>query len=200
MIVADLSKPEQILKIFNDYFKANPVDILLNCSSGPLPKNILQCKINDFQTVFNQHFLSVHIITKKAIEGMKEKKYGRIINVLGTSINEPIPDFGLSSIKAATANWTKILSQEVGKYNITVNNILPGPTDTNELKKIITLLAKKQKISKEELLKRVSADTSVGRIAKPEEIANMILFVASEYSSYISGTNISVDGGYTKSI
>jgi 3-oxoacyl-[acyl-carrier protein] reductase len=200
IVVADLSNPKQISKTFNNFFKKSPVDILLNNSSGPLPKNIFVTKARDFQTVFNQHFLSVHIITQKAVEVMKKVNYGRIINILGTSIKEPIQGLSLSSIKAATANWAKILSNEVGKYNITVNNILPGPTNTKELNRIVSLLARSENISKEEYLKKVGDDTDIGRIATAKEIANVILFVASEYSSFVTGTNIFVDGGYTSSI
>lgn len=200
-IVADLSKPNSSLKTFNDFFKKNyNIDILVNNSSGPLPKNILDCRMKDFQEVFNQHFLSVHVLTKKVMRGMKERKFGRIINILGTSIKEPIPCLGLSSVKAATSLWAKTLSREVGKYNITVNNILPGPTNTRELKQIIKTLAKNEGLNERDYLKKVCADVDLGKIAKPKEIASVILFIASDYASYITGTNIFVDGGYSRSI
>ena len=197
-IVADLSKPKCASKIFNDLFeKISHIDILVNNSSGPLPKNLLDCEMQDFQSVFNQHFLSVHLMTQKAITIMKERKFGRIINILGTSIKEPIPGLGLATIKAATSLWAKTLSMEVGKYNITVNNVLPGPTDTREFKKIIKALAKKEKIIEKEYLRKVCANIDLGKIANPKEIAYVILFIASDYASYITGTNIFVDGGYS---
>jgi 3-oxoacyl-[acyl-carrier protein] reductase len=200
MVIADLQDTNNISKIFDSFFNKNPINILVNNSGGPLPKNILECNIQEFNSVFNQHFLSTHIITKKAIENMIKSKFGRIINISGTSIKEPIPGLGLSAIRIASSSWSKMLSKEVGKYNITVNNILPGPTDTKELKNIVQILAKKEKVNIGDFITSVSKNMDIGRIGLPQEIANFVLFIASEYSSFLTGSNIVIDGGYTHSI
>lgn len=201
IIEADLVNTNQIENIMNTLVKKHEqIDILVNNSSGPLPKNVLSCNTDDFQRVFNQHFLSVNIITKAVIDLMKKHKYGRVVNVLGTSIKEPIPGLGLSSIKAVTSVWAKSLSKEVGRYNITVNNILPGPTNTKELKDIIGIFSKNENLSETEYLKKICRQIDLGRIAKADEIANVITFICSEYASFVTGSNIFVDGGYTTSI
>ena len=201
VIEGDLSKPDQITQIVEIFVKDhNRLDILVNNSGGPLPKNILKCETQDYQHVFNQQFLSVQVITSKVIELMRNNNFGRIINILGTSIKEPIRELPLSSVKAITEVWAKALSKEVGKFNITVNNILPGPTNTNELKKIVKILAMNEGISDVEYLIKVTNNTALGRIAEAKEIANLITFIASENSSYLTGANIIVDGGYTSGL
>lgn len=196
----DLMKTSEVIKFSNSYLKKNSIDILVNNSGGPLPRDILKCTISDYQNVFNQHFLAVNILTLEAVKNMMKNRYGRIINILGTSIIEPIPNLSLSCIKSTTANWSKSLSKKIARYNVTINNILPGPTNTPELKEISNILSKAEGINQKQYYKNLINSIDVKRVADPKEIAYLTLFLASEYSSYITGSSLVIDGGYSKSI
>ena len=200
-IEADLSQISDIVcKVGNLLEDINKLDIIINNSSGPLPLSFAQCTKDDYMYYFNQIFLSATEITRLGIAYMKRNKYGRIVNITGTSTVEPIEGMTLSSIKSIYLTWAKSISKELGPYNITVNNVLPGPTDTNELKKVIDILSRKNRVSYEEYTKMIINSMAIKRIAKPEEIANLVLFLVSEYASFITGSNFKIDGGYTKGI
>ena len=127
--------------------------------------------------------------------------YGRIVNIISTSVKAPIPGLGVSNtIRAAVANWAKTLSIELGAYGITVNNVLPGFTNTNRLKSLIDKKAKIQKKSKEEVASLMKSQVPAGRFGEAEEIANAVAFLSSPAASYINGINVPVDGGRTKSL
>ena len=127
---------------------------------------------------------------------MKSDKYGRIINVISTSVKEPIPNLGVSNVtRGAVANWAKTLSREVSSFGITVNNILPGATNTARLKSIISELASKQGSNSKTIENEMKNKIPARRIAQPEEIAYAIAFLASPAASYINGINLPVDGG-----
>ena len=130
---------------------------------------------------------------------MKKQKYGRIINIISTSIKQVIPGLGVSNtIRGAVAQWGKTLALELGEYGITVNNILPGYTKTDRLSELSIAKAKELSVSKEQIEDMWAESTALKRLAEPHEIANTILFLASEESSYITGHNLAVDGGRYK--
>ena len=132
---------------------------------------------------------------------MKKNNFGRIINIISTSVKEPIPNLGLSNItRAAIASWAKTLSNEVGKYGITVNNILPNSVNTPRLKFLFKNMAIQQETTFEKIKKRWIDNIPVRRIADPEEIANAVVFLASEHASYINGINLPIDGGKLNSL
>ena len=132
---------------------------------------------------------------------MKKERFGRIINVISTSVKEPIEGLGVSNtIRNAVGNWSKTLSFELGAYGITVNNVLPGFTETERLNEIIKVKAEKAKTTFDEMKEIMKNYTPAKRFAKPEETANTIVFLASEAAGYINGVNIPVDGGRTKSL
>jgi len=132
---------------------------------------------------------------------MKAAGYGRIINIISTSVKQPIPNLGVSNtIRAAVANWAKTLSSELGASGITVNNILPGFTDTERLKQIVDTRANMAGVSPDEMLGRMSKDVPAKRIALPEEIAYAACFLAGPSAAYINGINLPVDGGRTKNL
>ena len=132
---------------------------------------------------------------------MKERSFGRIINVISTSVKQPLNGLGVSNtIRGAVANWSKTLSNELGEYNITVNNVLPGATNTGRLNEIIRNKAQKQAVDEQLVKDGMASEVPMKRIAEPEEVAYAILFLASEYASYINGINLPVDGGRTKSL
>jgi len=132
---------------------------------------------------------------------MKKKKFGRIINIISTSVKEPIPNLGLSNItRSAIASWSKTLSNEVGKYGITVNNILPNSVNTQRLKSLFKKLAIQEESTYEKIKEKWIDNIPVERIAEAEKIANAAVFLASEYASYINGINLPIDGGKLNSL
>ena len=132
---------------------------------------------------------------------MKKEGYGRIVNIISTSVKAPIAGLGVSNtIRAAVANWAKTLSIELGVYNITVNNVLPGFTNTNRLKSLITKKAEIQGKTEKEIASLMKSQVPAGRFGEAEEVSNAVAFLCSPAASYINGINIPVDGGRTKSL
>lgn len=201
-IAADFQKPEVLEKKIKEYISNNPpVHILVNNSGGPGPKPISQANPDEFETAFRMHVICDQILVKAVVEGMKKEKYGRIINIISTSVKEPIKDLGVSNtIRAAVASWAKTLSLELAPFGITVNNILPGATKTERLTSLLEARTKSAGVSmygaETEWLSKIPA----GRFAEPEEIAYVITFLASPLASYVNGVSLPVDGGRTGSI
>ena len=130
---------------------------------------------------------------------MKAASYGRIINIISTSVKQPIDNLGVSNtIRAAVASWAKTLANELGQYNITVNNILPGATQTERLEEIIRREQQIKSLERVEIVRKLSSSIPMGRFGQPQEIASAALFLASPLASYINGINLPVDGGRTK--
>ena len=147
------------------------------------------------------HLVNNQILVQKVIEGMKKEGFGRIINIISTSVKAPIPGLGVSNtIRAAVANWAKTLSIEVGAYGITVNNVLPGFTDTNRLKTLITKKASVQGKTEEEIANTMKSSVPANRFGQAYETANAVAFLCSPAASYINGINLPVDGGRTASL
>lgn len=172
------------------------VHILVNNTGGPAPGAILEADPEAFARALQQHVMAAQYFTQALVPGMKADRYGRIINVLSTSVKIPIPQLGVSNtIRAAMANWAKTLAHEVGIDGITVNNVLPGFTDTPRLQQIIQKRAAAEKVSPEVIAQRMKATVPAGRFAQPEETAAAIAFLASPAAAYINGINLPVDGG-----
>ena len=201
-IVADFSNPralqEQVIKYID---KTTGFHILVNNTGGPRSGDILNASLDEFDNAFTLHVKCNHVLAQTVIPFMKETGFGRIINIISTSVKEPIPGLGVSNtIRGAVGNWSKTLSIELAPYGITVNNILPGFTETERLNEIIKIKANNEGKSIEEMTEIMKNYTPAKRFAKPEETANAVTFLASEAASYINGINIPVDGGRTKSL
>jgi len=201
-IVADFSNPLDLQeKVANFIANNHGFHILINNTGGPRSGSILDASLEEFDNAFTQHLKCNHVLAQATIPFMKKEGFGRIVNVISTSVKEPIPGLGVSNtIRNAVGNWSKTLSIEVGALGITVNNVLPGFTDTERLTEIITIKAKQAGTSIEEMAEIMKNYTPAKRFAKPEETANAIVFLASEAASYINGINVPVDGGRTKSL
>ncbi|RLD29799.1 MAG: short-chain dehydrogenase [Bacteroidetes bacterium] len=201
-IIADFFNPEDLKNKVSSFIKEHHgFHILINNTGGPRSGAILTATLEEFENTFTQHLKCNHILAQATVPFMKEQKYGRIINVISTSVKEPIEGLGVSNtIRNAVGNWSKTLSFEIGAFGITVNNILPGFTDTERLNEIINVKAKKAGTSIEEMTKIMKNYTPAKRFAQPEETANAIVFLASEAASYINGINLPIDGGRTKSL
>lgn len=198
-LCADFSKPELLREKINTFIKTNGVaHILVNNTGGPPGGLITNAKTDDFLNTFNNHLICNHILMQAVIEGMKAEKYGRIINVISTSVKQPLKGLGVSNtIRAAVANWSKTLATEVAGYGITVNNVLPGATNTQRLRSLIEAKSEKTGESVSGITNEMESEIPAGRFAEAQEIAAAIAFLASPAAAYITGINLPVDGGRT---
>lgn len=201
ILLCDFSNPSELKKIIQEHLKNYSYQILINNTGGPPAGNILDAKEEQFIVAFQNHLLCNHILSMALIPGMKQSGYGRIINVISTSVKIPIRGLGVSNtIRAAVANWSKTLSIELAPFGITVNNILPGATKTERLEEIIYNRASSFKVEAEKIEEEMLAEIPMGRFAVPAEVAAAAAFLASPLASYITGINIPVDGGRTGSL
>ena len=200
-LVADFSKPEELKKIIAAHVAGHPVHILVNNTGGPPAGPITEATEEAFISAFNQHLICNHILVKAVTPSMKKEGYGRIINIISTSVKIPLKNLGVSNtIRGAVASWAKTMANELGQYNITVNNILPGMTTTQRLTSLIDTLAKKGNTSHETVAKAMMEEVPMKRFGDATEIAAVAAFLASPAASYVNGTSIPVDGGRTGSI
>lgn len=203
-LVADFSSPKTLQDALSDAQKAGTFDgahILVNNTGGPPPNKAHEASLQSFRDAFEQHLICNQILVQTVLPFMKKEEFGRIINVISTSVKQPIENLGVSNtIRAAVANWSKTLSLELAQYGITVNNVLPGMTSTSRLDAIISNKSKTANISEEAAIHQLKETIPAYRFAEPEEIASAILFLASDKASYINGINLPVDGGRTKSL
>lgn len=201
ILVADFSKADELKEKLDGFLVGKTVHILINNTGGPAGGPVNEADIDEFRRTFNMHLICNHILMQAVKESMKTAGYGRIINVISTSVKQPLPNLGVSNtVRGAVANWSKTLANELGQFNITVNNVLPGATNTSRLKQIIEAKAAKTGRTYDDILDEMSKDSPMKRVAQPEEVANTIAFLASPAASYINGINVPVDGGRTKSL
>lgn len=200
-LVADFSEPQQLDVLVQELASRQQVAILVNNSGGPKPGPITEASPSDFEAAFQQHVICNQLLVQALLPGMKALGYGRIINLISTSVKTPLANLGVSNtIRAAVASWAKTLSNEVGKYHITVNNVLPGLTKTSRLASLVATTANNQGVSIDQIEKNMIATIPSARFAEAEDIANVIAFLASPAAAYVNGTSIRVDGGKTPSI
>lgn len=175
-----------------------PITIWVNNTGGPKAGPLSEASPDEMERAFRGHLMASQVILRALLPGMKSENYGRIINVLSTSVKVPIPNLGVSNImRAGMASWAKTLSLELGAFGITVNNILPGFTETPRLESLIGGAASKTGKSEEDVRKEWLATIPARRIGDPAETAAAITFLASPAAGYISGTSLPVDGGRT---
>ena len=195
---ANFDKPDELKENISIALKSlnKPVDILVNNSGGPHGGPLIEANEDEFRIAFERLLICNHILAKAVVPGMKEMKCGRIINIISTSIRQVIAGLGVSNtIRGSVAQWGKSLALELGEFGITVNNVLPGYTSTSRLKELAKNKFKSTGISEEDLYELWGSNTSLKRLGVPEEIAEGIAFLASDASSYITGHNLSIDGG-----
>ena len=197
-LVADFSKPDQVKNIVSTN---NSFHILINNTGGPKSGAIINASVEEFSAAFQMHVLVNQILVQAVVPFMKKQCFGRIINIISTSVKEPIPGLGVSNtIRNAVANWSKTMAGELAEFGITMNNVLPGFTDTARLDQIIKIKAAGANTSEEKMAQIMKDYVPAKRFAKPEETANAVTFLASDSASYITGVNLPVDGGRTKSL
>ncbi|WP_053976002.1 SDR family oxidoreductase [Mangrovimonas xylaniphaga] len=201
-IVADFSNPEALQQKVTDFISAHHgFHILVNNTGGPAGGPVFDAKLEEFESAFTNHLKCNHVLTQAVVPFMKEEGYGRIINVISTSVKQPLDGLGVSNtIRGAVANWSKTLANELGQFGITVNNVLPGATGTERLTEIIKNKSAKTGTSEEAAADAMKQAVPAKRFAQPEELAYAVTFLASQCASYINGINLPVDGGRTKSL
>ena len=177
-----------------------PVHILVNNAGGPPGGAILDAKETDFLLAFGRLLMAPHLLTQLLVPGMKAEGYGRIINVVSTSVREPLPNLGVSNtVRGATASWAKTLAKELPP-GITINNVLPGATATERLEKLELANAERTGRTLEQVRAEMVKTIPEGRVAEAKEIAALIAFLASPAAAYLRGQSIAADGGRLNAI
>ncbi len=201
-ICADFADVDVVARALDEQLTVVPeYQILVNNTGGPAPGPANTADSSAFLAAFNQHLINNHQITQKLLPGMKKSGYGRIINVISTSVKQPLPNLGVSNtVRGAVASWSKTMANELGQFNITVNNVLPGATNTVRLEAIIKNKAEKMGMSIEEMEAEEKSIIPMRRFGEAEEFANAVAFLASPAAGYITGVNLPVDGGRTSSM
>lgn len=197
-LCADFNQPDQLKAKITDHMKVivDQTNILVNNSGGPHGGALIDAKEDEFREAFERLLICNQIMARAVVPGMKELGEGRIINIISTSVRQVIPGLGVSNtIRGAVAQWAKTLALELGEFGITVNNVLPGYTATKRLQSLAESKAKSMGVTTEHINEIWKNNTSLKRLGKPEEIASVVAFLASDDSSYINGHDVSVDGG-----
>lgn len=200
-LVADFDNAESVKLAIENFVAQHAVHVLVNNTGGPAGGPITEASEDAFINTFNRHLICNHILAKAVMGSMKAAGYGRIINIISTSVKIPLPNLGVSNtIRGAVASWSKTMANELGQFNITVNNVLPGATSTQRLKSIIENNAAKKDSSVDAIEEAMKKEIPMRRFAEASEIANVVAFLASPAAAYINGVNIPVDGGRTGSM
>ncbi len=195
ILIADFSNNEEVKAIAAAH---NQFHILINNTGGPPGGKAIDANIEEFITAFSNHLINNQLLTKAITPYMVSEGYGRIINIISTSVKMPLNGLGVSNtIRGAVANWSKTLANELGGFGITVNNVLPGATNTVRLQSIIENKANKLSKTTEEVEAAMKAEVPAGRFAEASEVGSAIAFLASPAAGYINGINVPVDGGRT---
>ncbi len=197
-LVVDFTDYKDLKKRIKSFLAKKPIHILVNNTGGPPGGPIIEAKVKEFLKALNNHLVCNHLLTKAVIKGMKEDGYGRIINIISTSVKAPLNGLGVSNTtRGAVANWSKTMANELGPFGITVNNVLPGATNTGRLQEIIINKAAKTSVDENDVANKMKSAIPLGRFADPQEIAAAVAFLASPAAAYINGINLPVDGGRT---
>ncbi|TGE15705.1 SDR family oxidoreductase [Hymenobacter elongatus] len=202
-IVADFSEPDALAARLRDYLTLHPEGFhtLVNNTGGPAGGPILAAPIAAFRAAFEQHLVCNHLLAQAVVPGMQARGFGRIINIISTSVKQPLAGLGVSNtIRGAVASWAKTLANELGGSGITVNNVLPGATVTLRHTSLIAKKVEQTGQAVEEIEATMLRTIPAGRFGQANEVAAAVAFLASPAAGYINGINIPVDGGRTGSL
>lgn len=201
-LAIDLSEPQAVKQAVEAFLaKGNVIHILINNAGGPPSAPMIDTDAAEMEKAFRTHVISSHLLAQLVVPGMKRAGYGRVVNVLSTSVKQPIDGLGISNlVRAAAANWAKTLANEISGYGITINNVLPGFTNTDRINYLFDKQAAEQGISKDAIVKRTITAIPVKRIGEPAEFGAAVAFLCSPAAAYINGINLPVDGGRTGSL
>ena len=200
-IAADVSRTDALQAQVEGLCNGKPVHILVNNTAGPPGGPAHLADTAAFLDAFNKHLIANQILVQAVLPGMRASAWGRIVNVISTSVKEPIVGLGVSNtVRGAVASWAKTLSRELAPMGITVNNVLPGFTETGRITQLVRDRARTSGESEESVVDSMRKLVPLGRFAQPAEIGGVIAFLCSPAAAYISGVSLAVDGGRTYSI
>jgi len=200
-VVADLTKSDDIKNLVSKaHKKFGQLDILVNNCGGPAIKPFIETTEEEWWEGIKLNLMSSVLLTKAVVPYMKERNYGRIVNITSVSVKQPMENFSISSARTGIVGFSKTTASELAQFNILINNVCPGYTLTERLKEVFEKRAASQKITVNEAMNEVEKEIPLARLGKPEELANLIVFLCSERASYITGTTIQVDGGLVRSL
>lgn len=201
VLVADMADTDALRDKVQALAADRPVQILVNNTGGPPGGRAIDADLAAFLDAYTRHLLANQTLAQALVPGMREAGYGRIVNIISTSVYEPIPNLGVSNTtRGAVASWAKTLSRELAADGITVNNVLPGFTETGRIEAIVKDRSGKEGKSEDQVRAAMRATVPAGRFAQPEETASLIAFLCSPAAGYINGQSIAVDGGRMQSI
>lgn len=197
-LTADFSKTSEVLLMAAAISETYTIDILINNTGGPSAGKAIDADPAEFIAAFSAHLINNQQLVRALSPGMKSRGFGRIINIISTSVKVPLHNLGVSNtIRGAVGNWSKTIATELAPFGITVNNILPGATETERLSTIIQNKSNKMAVEQDEVKQEMLNEIPMKRFGKPEEVAYAAVFLASDKAAYITGTNVVVDGGRT---
>jgi 3-oxoacyl-[acyl-carrier protein] reductase len=201
-LVIDFSKTSKIqAKIEKHLAKFPEVHILINNTGGPAGGGMIEAKAEQFVQTFNEHVVTAQILTQAVVPNMKKAGFGRIVNITSIGMKQPIIGLGVSNtIRGAMGNWAKSMANELGKFGITTNNVLPGYTTTARLQKVNEMRANLSNKTLSEIEEELIKDIPIGRFTRPQETAAVIAFLCSPAAASVNGVSIPVDGGKTSSL
>jgi 3-oxoacyl-[acyl-carrier protein] reductase len=200
-LVADSGDTDNLRATAEKLASRRPVHILVNNSGGPPPGPAHGAEVAAFLDAYRKHLIANHVLAECMIPGMQAAGYGRIVNIISTSVKEPIAGLGVSNTtRWAVASWAKTLATELAPSGITVNNVLPGSTQTPRIEQIVATRARKTGVAVEAMQHEMESEIPMRRFADPSEIAAAVAFLASPAAGYITGINLPVDGGRTHSL
>ena len=195
---ADFTDSADLRKRVRGLTASKDIHILVNNTGGPASGPLPNATVDQLQQAFHNHLLCNHLLVQAVLPGMRRAGYGRIINVISTSVKTPLPNLGVSNtVRAAVANWAKTMATELAPEGITVNNVLPGATLTDRLQEIVANQAQAKGLTPEQVMEHMRREIPQGRFGDPQEIGAAVAFLASPAAAYITGTNLTVDGGRT---
>ena len=197
----DMHDTRALRQVANDIAAANAVHILINNTGGPPGGPAQSATLDAFETAFRQHLLAGQTLLQAVLPGMRAAVYGRIVNIISTSVKEPIAGLGVSNaVRAAVAAWAKTLAGELAADGITVNNVLPGYTRTQRLDSLLAAQATSSGRSEAEVAESFLATVPAKRFGEAAEVAAVVAFLCTPAAAYVNGVSIAVDGGRTKTL
>jgi 3-oxoacyl-[acyl-carrier protein] reductase len=201
-VVADFADHENVKEAIQSYLRLCPeVHILVNNTGGPSGGPIIDAEPDQFLKTFQMHVINNQFLAQAVVPSMKKAGYGRIVNIISTSVKQPIIGLGVSNtIRGAVASWSKTLSLELGQFGITSNNVLPGYTETARLDAVLEMRSSSQNKSKEDVAKELQSSIPIRRFSEAREVAAAVAFLCSPAAGSISGVSLAVDGGRTESM
>ncbi len=201
LLVADIAATDALHVAASALAANTPVHILINNTGGPPGGPAHSATVEAYLDAFHKHLVANQTLLQAVLPGMRDARWGRIVNVISTSVYEPIANLGVSNtIRGAVASWAKTLSRELGADGITVNNVLPGYTRTQRLDQILGDRSSATGKTRDEIASAMLASVPVGRFAEAQEIGGVIAFLCTDAAAYINGQSIAVDGGRMQSI